>query len=670
MDLSGIEDENGLPTTFQYQWKKSSGSIPGARGPTFTVTADEVTARLRVTVSFTDGDGNAETVTSIDTHPVSPAPVNTPPTGLPSISGTAHVGETLAASASGIADADGLSGATFTYQWTRSDGTTDTDIADATQASYTLVSADQGKTIKVRATFIDDGGTEETLVSAATVAVEATVPDAPREVAIAVPNGQEGVLEVSWEAPGSDGGSAITGYKVQWKSGSEEYDGTASSTRQATVTDLANLTYPITGLTNGVAYTVRVIATNAVGDGAETADAVGTPRDRVRPELATAVVNGEALVLTWSEALDAGSKPAADAFAVSVAGVAREVAEVAVSGNTVALTLASAVMADDVVTVGYTVPAAPDAARIEDAAGNAAAGFSGEVVTNNTAAPVNTPPTGLPTISGTAHVGETLTASVSEIADADGLSGATFAWQWIANDGTGDTDISGATEASYTLGAADEGKTVRVRVRFTDGGGTEETLVSAATEPVAVPLTARFEDVPETHDGSTRFTFDLRFSEEIPLSYKTLRDRSLEVSGGTVRGARRLARPSNMLWRITVDPDTEGDLTITPAGGPRLQHGGGNLHLGWEAAVEPARRDRGRPCVAGASGGLDRGADESSDGGDGGAVHADAQRVPVRRADRGRGGDGERGDAERGAARERDLRGGRRHCRIDGRDRR
>ena len=40
----------------------------------------------------------------------------------------------------------------------------------------------------------------------------------------------------------------------------------------------------------------------------------------------------------------------------------------------------------------------------------------------------NTAPTGFPTISGTARVGETLTASETGIADADGLTGAAFAW--------------------------------------------------------------------------------------------------------------------------------------------------------------------------------------------------------------------------------------------------
>ncbi len=416
-----------------------------------------------------------------------PEPVNTSPTGLPAIAGTPRVGEALRASVSGIADADGLSGAAFRYQWLSHDGTADTAIPGATQAVYTLAASDAGNTIKVRVSFTDDRGTEETLTSVATAAVEATVPDAPRNLSIAAPDGKEGLLEVSWQAPDSDGGSAVAGYKVQWRSGSEDYDGTAASTRQAVVTDLAGLTHTITGLTNGVAYTVRVIATNGVGDGAATAAVTGTPRDRVRPQLAAAAVDGDTLTLTWNEALDEGSTPWWYSFDVSVRGAARGITAVSVSGSTVSLTLASAVAAGDPVTVLYVAPSPDD--RIKDAAGNEALSFLSESVTNNTPAPVNTPPTGLPMISGPARVGETLTTSASGIADVDGLSGATFAWQWISNDGAGDTDIAGATQAVYTLAVADAGKTIKVQVTFTDDGGTEETLTSAATAEVeaAVP---------------------------------------------------------------------------------------------------------------------------------------------------------------------------------------
>ena len=97
----------------------------------------------------------------------------------------------------------------------------------------------------------------------------------------------------------------------------------------------------------------------------------------------------------------------------------------------------------------------------------------------------NTPATGQPTITGTAQVGKTLTASVDEIEDDDGLTGVTFAYQWLADDGSIATEIAGATGTSYTLTAAEAGKTIKVRVTFTDRGGTQETLLSVATAVVA-----------------------------------------------------------------------------------------------------------------------------------------------------------------------------------------
>ena len=59
-------------------------------------------------------------------------------------------------------------------------------------------------------------------------------------------------------------------------------------------------------------------------------------------------------------------------------------------------------------------------------------------------------------------MGETLTADTTDIADADGLSGATFIYRWTRNDGSTDTSIQGATGSSYTLSEADEGQTVKV----------------------------------------------------------------------------------------------------------------------------------------------------------------------------------------------------------------
>ena len=174
----------------------------------------------------------------------------------------------------------------------------------------------------------------------------------------------------------------------------------------------------------------------------------------------------------------------------------------------------------------------------------------------------NSPATGAPTITGTAQVGETLTADTSGISDADGLDDATFSYQWLA-DGV---DISGATDSTYTLTDADEDKSVKVRVSFTDDAGNDETLTSAATAAVsrqpAEPLTASLENEFTHHDGLSPFTFELRFSEEVKLGYKTLRDHAFTVTGGTVVKAKRLDQSSNIRWRITVRPDSIALVTI------------------------------------------------------------------------------------------------------------
>ena len=91
----------------------------------------------------------------------------------------------------------------------------------------------------------------------------------------------------------------------------------------------------------------------------------------------------------------------------------------------------------------------------------------------------NSPATGAPTISGDAYVGETLTADVSAIEDADGLPELDeFSYQWIRHDGTTDADIAGATDSTYTLVEDDAGNAVKVRVSFTDDGGNPEELTS------------------------------------------------------------------------------------------------------------------------------------------------------------------------------------------------
>ena len=123
-------------------------------------------------VSFTDDDGYEETATSAATGAVS-RPADAEPTGLPTITGTAEVGETLTADTSGISDANGLSNPGFTYQWVRSGANPDAEITGATGSSYTVAGEDAGNSLKVTVSFTDDHGYAHSLTSSPTPPVGA-----------------------------------------------------------------------------------------------------------------------------------------------------------------------------------------------------------------------------------------------------------------------------------------------------------------------------------------------------------------------------------------------------------------------------------------------------------------------------------------------------------------
>ena len=268
---------------------------------------------------------------------------NTSATGVPTISGTAQVGQTLTADTSGIDDEDGLNQVVFSYQWIRNDGNTDEDIAGATGSSYTLTEDDEGKAITVIVSFIDDAHNEESLPSAPTDAVAA----APAQ---------------NTQATGAP---------------------TISGTAQVGET----LTADTSGIADADGLTNAVFSYQWMADDTNIQDATGSSY--------TLVYDDEGKAIT--------------------------------------------------VTVSFT-----------DAEGNPETRTSDP--TGEVAAKPNIQATGLPTISGTAQVGQTLTADTSGIDDEDGLNQVVFSYQWIRNDGNTDEDIAGATGSSYTLTGDDEGK--------------------------------------------------------------------------------------------------------------------------------------------------------------------------------------------------------------------
>ena len=243
----------------------------------------------------------------------------------------------------------------------------------------------------------------------------------------------------------------------------------------------------------------------------ETVEFVDT--EQALPNLAT--LTGATLELVYDEILDSASTPAPFNYTVRAAGADVPVDLVRVSGSTVTLTLAAAVEAGQLVTLGYHSPGR-NPVQHED--GTAVGSFSDWPVTNATSGGggggknFGSGETGAPSISGKAQVGQTLTAVTTGIVDDNGLTDVSYTYQWVRVDCGSETDISGATASSYTPVAEDEGKTIRVKVSFTDDGDNPETLTSAATPaveagggPAASPPGAPESLLATAGDGSVVF---------------------------------------------------------------------------------------------------------------------------------------------------------------------
>ena len=272
------------------------------------------------------------------------------------------MGQTLTADTSGIDDDDELTNVAFSYQWLADDA----DIAGAAGSTYTLVDADEGRTIKVVVSFTDDAGNEESLTSAAIGPVE--------------PRPERAISEVPPEAvPELPPGGVFAGFTLVNLDDKSEVHVLADG---ATVKldDPAGGSYAILADTHD---DVRNLATIAIGSvelvliGAKEVTTV----DRY---VAYSLYGGGV-----PEPLKGGNLPVGSyrLTATAYEGLNKAGAEL----------------------------------------GTLVVSFE---VQERQALSANSPATGQPTISGTKRVGELLTAHTGGIHDDDGLDNATFSYQW------------------------------------------------------------------------------------------------------------------------------------------------------------------------------------------------------------------------------------------------
>ena len=648
-------------------WTDGPEDVTGTTTPVSGLTADTL---YEVQVRATNDEGDSDWSDLPGEGRTNTATTNNAAEGAPTITGTAQVGETLTAATTGITDADGLTSATYAYQWIRANGT-EVDIAGANSSTYTLDAADLGKTIKVKVSFTDDGGTPETLTSAATATVTAAIitpvsaglvsnlnqlatdnklyfgsgstkysfaqgfttgastggytltsidvafsagvsaaaigavtasvwtadssgnPDAEMytlnkpasfdrpttttsggnnefhtlsgnysvftapanttlnastQYLVVVSGGPDYLFSTasdaeigaagwlianaarrkqttagSWAAQsdghamsirvnGTTGGGTPTNNAPVFSSSSVALDLAENTAADqdvgaavtATDADGDTLAYTLGGIdadsfgigeTTGQirtisggsydheakdSYTVTVTASDgtdsAVADVTITITDVDEPPDApATPTVTAAAGSSTSLTVSWDAPANAG-KPDIDSYDVQY----RESGDTAwIDGpQNVTTTTTTA-------TITGLTAATEYEAQVRATNDEGVSGWSDPPGEGRTNLSTNNAAEGAPTITGTAQVGETLTAATTGITDADGLTNATYTYQWIRVDGT-EADITDADSSTYILVDADAGKTIKVRVSFTDDAGNSETLTSVATATVDV----------------------------------------------------------------------------------------------------------------------------------------------------------------------------------------
>jgi hypothetical protein len=412
-----------------YDWFVNGVQDHRTNGPTFLLQASDAGKKVTVRLSIHDwplqpyyGQASVTVAAGTLTAPV------------PTITGTTKVGSTLTA----VPGTWGPAPVTLAYQWYRSG----VAITGATSATYALASADLGKTMTVRVTGTKSGFTTTAKTSAATAAVAAGTLTAP----VPTVSGTAKVGSTLTAVPGAWGPAPVT-LAYQWYRSGVAITGATSATYALAAADLGKtVTVQVMGTKAGFTTASKTSAATA-------AVAVGTLTAPVPTISGTAKV-GSALTAVpgaW------GPAPVTLAYQWYRTGVA-------ITGATSASYTLTAADLGKTMTVKVTGTKAGFTTTAKTSAATAA------VAVGTLTAPV-------PTISGTVKVGAVLTA----VPGAWGPAPVTLAYQWFRSG----IAITGATSATYSLTAADLGKTITVRVTGSKTGFTTAAKTSVATAAVA-----------------------------------------------------------------------------------------------------------------------------------------------------------------------------------------
>ena len=392
-------------------------------------------------------------------------PVNTV---VPAVTGTVQVGDALSAN-SGTwtyppADASG-----YAYEWQVSDDGNAPWVAatgsGAATNSYTVALADDNKYLRVKVTATNDAASTSAY-STPTGAVNIPAPVNTGAPAISGTVGTGAVLTATagtWNAFATDSPT------YQWQVSDDGSGNWTSASGSGATTDA----YTVADADAGKYLRVVVTAHNRQHTTDQASDAttvvIGQPANTELPAISGTAGVGQQLTATQ------GTWDNADTYAYQW--------QVSADGSTGWAT-ATGSGAD---TASYTVADADADQYLRVVVTASGVGGDTDQASDATTVVIGQPDnTELPAISGTAGVGQQLTATQGTWANADTYA---YEWQVSADGSTGWATATGggANTASYTVAAADAGKYLRVVVTASGVGG-EVDQESAATSMVPVPV--------------------------------------------------------------------------------------------------------------------------------------------------------------------------------------
>ena len=527
-------DKGDVGFAYTYQWVRVDGSsetdITNATASTYTLAAEDAGLKVKVRLSFTDDAGNDEGPLVSEAYPatgtIALADGNHPATGQPAITGTAWVGKTLTADLSGIADEDGTAqadndavGFAYTYQWVQVDGETETDITGATSKTYALAPADQGKTVKVKVSFTDDADFDEGPLTSEAYPATGTI----------VARNSKKALVSNTSQPFS-----VTVYDLSGRGKKHAQGFRTGPSAGGYYLDAVGVYAEFISSSPRVSFTVHVY-TVAANNTFDTLAYTLTPPD--------------------SYTDSAVNEFRAPAGAVLAANTKYQIvfdARGRQDSDDVLLFTTSSDAEDPGSAAGWGIA---NVSRFEELAQGP------KFLISVRGSVVGVAATGQPAITGTAQVGQTLTAGKGTITDANGTTKAdngnarfAYTYQWVQVDGETETDIANATDSTYTLAAEDAGKTVKVKVSFTDDANFDEGPLTS--EPYPATGTIALADGNHPATGVPAISGTARVGQTLTADLSGIADED-----GTVQADNDAVGYAYTYQWVQVDGETETDIT-------------------------------------------------------------------------------------------------------------